>query len=139
MSKITKQDQEEARATLRQLCPAGTVVYTVLRHVSRSGMSRGIDCYVMHEGAPRWISYLVARATGESFDEQRECVKVSGCGMDMGFYLVYNLSAVLFRDGFACCGEGCGSCDHANPPHPPRVADGMHHEDGGYALRHRWM
>ncbi len=39
-------EKEEARAELRQLCPPGTVVTTVLRHVARSGMYRCIDVYL---------------------------------------------------------------------------------------------
>jgi hypothetical protein len=34
--------------------------------------------------------------------------------MDMGFALVSNLSATLYRDGFDCTGEHCSSNDHSN-------------------------
>lgn len=39
---------------------------------------------------------------------------MNGCGMDMGFSLVYDLGRVLFRDNFRCIGKGCPSSDHDN-------------------------
>lgn len=44
---------------------------------------------------------------------------MNGCGMDMGFHLVYSLSRVLFspkQGGFECLGIGhyCPSNDHSN-------------------------
>ena len=128
-----QQAQEEARATLRELLPPGSTIYTVLRHTSRSGMSRNIDCYVMQNGEPRWISRLVAKATGQHFNERAESITIGGCGMDMGFAIVYDLSYCLYPKGHDCIGENCPSNDHSN-----RV-ETTHHTDGGYALRHRWM
>jgi hypothetical protein len=90
------------------------------------------------------VSYLVARALGERIDRNNGGVKVSGCGMDMGFSLVYNLSHVLYPDGFTCTGEGspdvwgshCPSNDHSNGDRDYTPHD---HRDGGYAIRHRWL
>jgi hypothetical protein len=28
-------------------------------------------------------------------------IKVGGCGMDMGFHVIYNISKTLFNDGYA--------------------------------------
>ena len=135
MSKASDRERESAITTLRELLPPGTTVYTVLRHVSRSGMSRRIDLYVMQDGAPRWISGYVKTALGMP-RTKHDAVTAGGCGMDMGFHLVYELSYVLYRDGFACLGEGCPASDHSNgdrnyTPHP--------HRDGGYCLKHRWL
>lgn len=33
------------------------------------------------------------------FDQKRDGFRVSGCGMDMGFHLVYCLGQTLFHDG----------------------------------------
>lgn len=141
-----QREQAEAADTLRELLPPGTTVYTVLRHVSRSGMSRDIDLYVMQDGEPRWISRLAARAAGLTFNERAEAVRMGGCGMDMGFAAVYALSHALYPDGFECVGEtiresdsfvvGCPSNDHSNGD---RDYSPHHHASGGYALRHRWM
>src|SRR5690348_13201489 len=85
-------DRLEAIQSLRQTLKPGDTVYTVLRSVSRSGMSRDIDLYVIQDSELRWISRIAARAMDATFNEKKDCIKVGGCGMDMGFDLVYNLS-----------------------------------------------
>lgn len=140
---ITKQERDEAIARLRELLPPGSIVTTVLRHVSRSGMQRSISCVIAspdgpdrNQAIPHDIDYWVRHATGLPFDRNHGGLKVNGCGMDMGFHLVYSLSRILYRDTFTCIGERCPSNDHSNgdrdySPHT--------HSDGGYALRHRWL
>src|SRR3990167_4399984 len=90
----------EAIADLRAELKPGDTVYTVLRHVSSSGMYRAIDLYTLRcvEGkvSKRWLSYWAAAALEERFDERREAIGVSGAGMDMGWHLVYQLSSALF-------------------------------------------
>ena len=139
-TKAQKQtEREEAIAVLRAVLKPGDTVYTQLKHVSRSGMLRTIQavrirsCDERGNVAAFWLGWHVAKVLAYPFDEQREGVKVAGCGMDMGFHLVYNLSARLFPDGFDCGGQGCPSNDHFNG------STATHHKDGGYALTHRWM
>jgi len=162
----TEKEREESKATerLREWIKPGDTLYTVLRHRSRSGMSRSISVLGLQQinNLPQdkiqiW-SYdgNVALATGRKFDRDREGVKVQGCGMDMGFHLVYTLSRILFPKGFGCVGEGCPSNDHVNgdrdyTPHATVTertgADGTlctchkehWHRDGGYAVRQRWI
>lgn len=131
--------QDAAREELRRILRPGRIVYTVLRHVSRSGMSRSISVVVANKRDELSdVSWLVARAGLGKFDRRHDGVKVNGCGMDMGFHLVYSLSRVLYPNGHRCAGKRCQSNDHSNPPHPPR--DGRRkHRDGGYALDHRWL
>ena len=102
---------------------------------------------------PSDMSWAVARLLGWSFDRRNDGVKVNGCGMDMGFHLVYSLSYVLFPQGVGCIGAGCLSNDHSNgdrdytphgngmTPHLREVIVGADHwhRDGGYALRQRWL
>ena len=47
MSRVTDADRQEAVKELRKMIRPGQTVYTVLRHVSRTGMSRGIDVYII--------------------------------------------------------------------------------------------
>jgi hypothetical protein len=134
--KYTKAEQEAARVTLRELLPPGSTVHTTVKHVARSGMSRSISCYVIRDDSPRWIDSLICKAVGYTFDEKREAVKIGGCGMDMGFAIVYDLAYSLWGKNFSCIGKGCPSNDHSNgdrdyTPHA--------HSDGGYALRQRWL
>jgi hypothetical protein len=74
-------------------------VYTVLRSVSSSGMTRHISLKVVDsDGDILDITYLAARALGDKLQERNgfNTLKVNGCGMDMGFHIVYSLSSVLF-------------------------------------------
>lgn len=71
-------------------------VYTVLRHVSASGMTRVIDCYVVRNNELCIISRNVAKACQDIIDRNYGGIKVKGCGMDMGFAVVNNLSICLF-------------------------------------------
>lgn len=145
MSKASDRERESARDDLRNILKPGDTVYTVLRYVSRSGMSRGIDCYRMNDGSdPSWLSYMVSKAVGIPFNQKRECLSVGGCGMDMGFHVVYELSAVLYGRGsgytFFCVGEACPSNDHTNERgQKVNYTVGREHSDGGYALRQRWI
>ncbi len=136
MSKVSDRERESARETLRDILKPGMTVYTVLRHVSRSGMSRQIDVIHMQDGSPRWLSRLVSKAVGIPFSEKKESLTVGGCGMDMGFHVVYELSSALYGQGFECIGEGCRANDHSNGDrdYSPHM-----HRDGGYALSQRWI
>lgn len=132
----------EAQWELRKLCPPGTTIYTILRHVSKSGMSRIIDLVIVAEGEPRSVGFLAAKATGGAWDRDRQGIKIRGCGMDVGFELVYRLGSALYRDGFGCIGEGCQSNDHINGDrnYTPHADSAPHwHRNGGYAFRHRWL
>ena len=126
----------EALTHLRQMVPPGTTIYTVLRNCSRSGMTRSIDLYLVGSSdGPTWISGYACAAAGFSWDKKRDCIKVGGCGMDMGFALVYDLGHALYPDGFECTGDNeCPSNDHSNGD---RDYTPHHHRD--YSLKHRWM
>ena len=137
-TKAQQAERTEAIEQLRTAMPPGTTVYTILRHVSQSGMMRHISVKTELEGQFDWA---VALAT-ESKLAPREGIKVAGAGMDMGFGLVYHLSRVLYPNGWECIakdlpenerGRKCPSNDHSNREHL------THHKDGGYALRQRWI
>jgi len=113
-------------------------VHCILRHVSRSGMLRVIDLVKLDE-PPNVLSigYSAAEAMGDRYDRDREGIRISGAGMDMGFALVYNLGRTLWPEGFPCVGERCPSNDHSNGDRD--YSGTTTHHDGGYALRHRWL
>ena len=133
--KHSKQDVTEARERLLTQLKPGDTVYTILRHVSRSGMQREIGVVVMREGQPLHPNYAVAALLGLSVNKQGDGVVIGGAGMDMGFEVVYLLSRSLFN----------GYCDGA--PHGKRARHTPHsnngpaceYRDGGYALRQRWL
>lgn len=119
-------DRAEACAKLRELLQPGDTVYTILRRVSRSGMMRHISCVIVdgRYGGMNDITWLVARACGDTMDRDTGGIKVGGCGMDMGFHIVYRLGRKLWPDG-------------TDKPHGTR--NGQPDTDGGYALKHRWL
>lgn len=148
--KYSKDQIEQARKMLASLKP-GDTVYTSVRHVSRSGMSRRIRLYITDGDGIQDITWAVARILGDPMNDQG--LSVGGCGMDMCFATVYNLSSALFQDGFDCAVERCHSCDHSNAHYHPapkgtcldhvkrqtgvcknKACKPWHHSDGGYAL-----
>lgn len=139
-------DKESARERLSGLLSPGDTVYTTVKHVSRSGMSRVISVTVIRDNEPQDITAAVAALTGQTMDRDRWGVKVSGCGMDMTFWLVYELSRALWPDGVPCTGSDgrtptgkrskvnrCLSNDHVNTG-DRAYRKGKYHKDGGYAL-----
>jgi hypothetical protein len=95
-----KAAQVEAIERLREYLSPGDTVYCIIRHVSRSGMSRVIQPIKFTDTGPVYLGYSAANALGWGYDRKHEGVKVNGCGMDMAFHLVDCLSQVLFwREG----------------------------------------
>lgn len=143
MAKYTKQEVADALEALKARLKPGSTVYTSVSQVSQSGMSRHIHCYIVDGAEINNITYWVARVCGDRISPKSGGLVISGCGMDMGFAVVYNLSRVLFQEGFDCAGESCPSNDHHNPPYPPRSTfketQMRHSGDGGYALHQRWL
>ena len=118
--------REYCRTQLLDLIVPNTTVYTVLRHTSASGMSRRISLFVIEGGSIRsirTIDVLAADLLGYKLGD-KQGIPVNGCGMDMGFHLVYNLGAALWPDG---------------TPEPHSRRNGAANSSGGYALRHEWL
>lgn len=97
---INKEDQGYAieRLTDHYLAPNDTV-YTLVRHVSASGMSRDISLFVAQGGEIIDVTYYAAHAIGWRLVERngRRAIRVQGAGMDMSFHTVYTLASVLYR------------------------------------------
>jgi len=92
------QVQQSGKRQVLDLLGDNRTVYTILRRVSASGMTRAISLKVIKDGQLYDITYAVSRALGEKCADANghNVIKVQGVGMDMGFHLVYNLSSVLF-------------------------------------------
>lgn len=148
---LKAQHRNNAIVRLRALLKPGDTIHTILRHVSKSGMMRHIDLCVICDNIPRCISHSAAVAMGYTQSESG-AIKVSGCGMDMGFHLVYNLGRTLFPKGFGMpTAPNGGDIPRIREEAAARVAYGLYmvpgrngdtsgwDNDGGYALNHRWL
>ncbi len=82
--------REQARADLLKLLKPGMTVYTSLDHVSRSGMMRHIRVLVGSGADILDLSYKVSVLLDDRTTD-RGALKIGGCGMDMGFHVVYAL------------------------------------------------
>ena len=74
-------------------------IFTILRHVSSSGMTRDISLITTYEGQIINITWYAAQVmkTGRLVDSKGfNAIRVGGCGMDMGFHLVYSLCLALY-------------------------------------------
>ena len=108
-------------------------MYTILRHVSASGMQRRISlCIPCTETDGRTtmghilnLDHSVAIAIAiDAKLHPKGGIVVNGCGMDMGFELVYRLGSALWPNG-------------TDEPHGTR--NGEPDREGGYALKHQWL
>ena len=95
-------DQAAARDELRELFAGNDkpLIYTIERHRSASGRSRDISLFYDSPEGIRPITHTAARALGYKLISSRgfNAIKQTGGGMDLGFNLVYNLSAVIYKD-----------------------------------------
>lgn len=109
----------EAFKRLHEILKPGDTVRGIVRHVSRSGMSRQIDFYAISGSEPLCISGYMAELMDYRQSKDGALV-VGGCGMDMIFATVYNLGATLWPNGTL-------------EPHGRR--NGEPDSSGGYALK----
>ena len=114
---VTDSELSKERLLEEYLMDTNTV-YTILRGVSSSGITRYISLVVAgidNTGKPALydITYHASKVLGDKLTEKNghRVIKVNGAGMDMGFHLVYSLSSVLYAG----------------------------QERAGYKLSHRWL
>ncbi len=99
--KITDEMKKEQKEKLLALLEkANFKVYTILRHVSTSGMYRDISPVIFVDGRALHIAYATSVITELRYTEKHghSSIGIGGCGMDMGFDLVYHLSSCLYGD-----------------------------------------
>lgn len=114
---------QQAVSQLHKYLKSGDTVYTILRSVSRTGMSRCISLYAIQDNLPKDITSCVAYAL-DGHRNKSGFLNLTGCGMDMGFHTVHTLGRVMWPKG-------------TEKPHG--IRNGQPDRDGGYALQHRWL
>lgn len=129
-SKAEKKElQEQAMKFLKKVMKPGKTVYTIVRSVSSSGMSRKITCLIANKGELLNIDWYVANALDYRRDKNNGAVIIGGCGMDMGFAIVYSLGRKLYPNGFKLAKGQYG-----------RNGDKSGFDkDGGYSLNQIWI
>jgi hypothetical protein len=97
--KVSEKEREDALEQLRELIKPGDTVRTILRHRSASGMTRWISPVVITADGARDVSWQAGRVLGWPVQTRgHDGIEVGGCGMDMGFHLVYSLSRDLYPE-----------------------------------------
>lgn len=88
-------------------------LYTNLKHVSSSGMSRDMKVLTVSNGQIIDVTWYVGRLEVGTIKERngQRVIRVGGCGMDMGFHVVYTVSAILYG----------------------------YEDRGAYTIRHEWI
>jgi hypothetical protein len=120
---------------------AGRNIIVVLKGVSRSGMMRNMDFYVLiplrkseiedHRGVKArvkkvYLNYFISQLLDYKRDKDTGRLKISGCGMDMAFSVVYNLGRCLYPKGDGKTITG-------------RNGDKNPETDGGYLLNYELL
>ena len=86
---------------IKKYIKKGDTVYTICRKVSASGMYRHISVLIKSEEIILNLSYSIAEILGMRYKDKTNAIGIAGCGMDMGFHIVYELGHHLFGDGYA--------------------------------------
>lgn len=137
-ARAMREDREDAVRRLRELLRPGMEVQCVMRHCSRSGMRRRISLVVVgKDGSVFHLDGLAARALQWSRVRQYpgDGVVVDGCGMDMGFHVVYSLSSLVFGDYVV----RLSGADRARLTRWKNTRGKWSPTDAGYALTHHWL
>ena len=108
---------------LLKLIKPGCTIRTHVNHVSTNGMTRRISCYIVdpRDNEIIRIDSYVSDITGYKHSDKGGLI-IGGCGMHMGFHLVYTLGALLWPNG-------------TETAHSTR--NGQPDSTGGYALKQR--
>lgn len=120
MNKLTKEELEETKKRLKDLLPVKDAkathdpnapkVYAIIRSVAPSGMSRRIDFYTItndYNGKPmmQFLTGYIAQVLDYKRSMEKDGILVKGCGMDMAFAVTYELSMLLYDNGYALKSE----------------------------------
>ena len=92
-------DREESVTYLRQILVPGTIVHTITRHTSPSGVTQWLSVFIVKDGELFNITWHVGRALGWSVIDRdgRWTVKMRGAQLSLGAKLTDDLSRELFH------------------------------------------
>lgn len=92
-------EKDEAAYALRKLLKRGATVYSILRHCSNSGMTRRIDFYTIKANKMVFLTGCICKLLGyrHAYKKSGGGLEIGGCGMDMGFSVVYDTSRIFSK------------------------------------------
>lgn len=85
---------QEIELELRELISDNSKIYIICRKVAPSGMSRLLSFHVIKDNELYCINYPISKLLGYKFGKV-DGLKITGCGMDMGFFVVNQLANKL--------------------------------------------
>lgn len=74
----------------------GCKVICVIKSVSRSGMCRKMQFYVLYDNQLIWLNPTIRDIANYKLDKDRNVI-VNGCGMDMIFNTLYNFNCAMIQ------------------------------------------
>jgi hypothetical protein len=105
---MTKTNEATAAEILKTALKAAGVkkgdrIYTILRSVSRTGMSREVSFLTFHKGEPYYLNSAIASAFPfyKRSNGEFSAIVVKGCGIDAGFEVVSAISKAVHDDHYA--------------------------------------
>ena len=94
-SKLTKKEKLDnyyyAEKKLDELLNRKQEIYSIIRHVSQSGMTRHISFFIIHNNEIWHIDNLISDYLDYRSNKNYNGLVVQGCGMDMAFSVVNHL------------------------------------------------
>ena len=100
MQKDLKAIEQNLTKDLKKKVKKDSEIIVVIHKVSKSGMQRKMSAFVIYKKQLVNLNFDIAKLDIARRNDNNHLV-VNGCGMDMGFHLVYTLSSILFKDGYA--------------------------------------
>lgn len=101
---LEKHAEEYAESFFKTIIPAiknRKTIYAYVDKVSSSGMTRTANFYVVDkDGEIICVNHFIRLALDYTNGKDGYTIKLHGCGMDMLFNTVYNVSYMLFKDGY---------------------------------------
>lgn len=100
----------KAKKELTKILKKGDRIYYHVNYVLEDGTARYIDFYKFepdphHHTIKYYLTYQFAQLLQERVNinetEPPRGLYIDGCGMDMGFHVISNVSLILFDDAYA--------------------------------------
>lgn len=123
-----EENKKKVLKDLKEILEKGNrKVYCILRHVSSSGMNRRISFFSINNNKPICLDWYIEKTDlGYKPDRRKDGLRIGGCGMDMGFSVVYKVGNIVYPNGDGKTITG-------------RNGDTKPETNGGYLLKHIWL